>query len=557
MAWWRLQRQLFAQEMTEPVMEVLLMGGAQGANLMPPGLDVLVDWDVFNREALEWMRRYLAVDPLPGMGDGQMYTLNQVNEVSRRQTVEEIEFWMREGQALPVLQERLAPIYGKERAKRIAVTEVTRVYSEGNHMAWKASGIVNGLRWMTAKDERVCPICGALNGTIVDISGGWTFTPEMLAQNPELERALRNPQSIRRPPAHVGCVLPGNEVMAPGRIKAATKAFYSGTVVEISLTGGRSFTVTENHPILTPAGWLAAGELTEGGHVVGSDSVHRIAGLVSPDDQHVPTKIEELYATLVERFGVSESVPVAPEDFHGDGRNMSGDIDIVFTDGLLRRDKEALVAEYVGEPQLFGRGMNEGALKSFSTAHLGLKRNGTPLGGLVCGPHLPPPLARRHALPFSSLGLRLAANSHAMFAQVAGECVSANTGFIGESVDRFAGQIALNKRLHVRDCFCLMSDPADMNTQGAQVAVDGLGAYPPIVGEIGDGFPGLIANYQIVKVRKFDFSDHVYNLHVAPHELYFVNGIITHNCRCWLQPVIFEAYDPAELERQKWGNNAG
>lgn len=205
MAWWRLQRQLFAQEMTDAVMEVLLMGGAQGANLMPPGLDVLVDWDVFNRDALDWMRRYLAVDPLPGTAEGGVYTLNQVNEVSRRQTVDEIEFWIREGQALPVLQKRLEPIYGKRRAEQIAVTEVTRVYSEGNHMAWKSSGVVSGLRWMTARDERVCPICGALHNTIVDIEGGWTFTPEMLAQNPELERALRNPQSIRRPPAHVGC----------------------------------------------------------------------------------------------------------------------------------------------------------------------------------------------------------------------------------------------------------------------------------------------------------------------------------------------------------------
>lgn len=205
MAWWRLQRQLLAQEMTEVVMEVLLMGGAEGANLLPPGLDVLVDWDVFNRDALEWMRRYLAADPLPGTAADGFYTLNQVNEVSRRQTVEEIEFWIREGQALPVLQKRLEPIYGKRRAQTIAATEVTRIYAEGNHMAWKASGLVGGMMWQAAKDERVCPICGALHGTIVDIDRGWTFTPEMLAQNPELERALRNPQSIRRPPAHVGC----------------------------------------------------------------------------------------------------------------------------------------------------------------------------------------------------------------------------------------------------------------------------------------------------------------------------------------------------------------
>ena len=58
---------------------------------------------------------------------------------------------------------------------------------------------------MTAVDDRVCPICGPLHNTIVDLSGGWTFTQEMLDANPALARALRGPQTILRPPAHVNC----------------------------------------------------------------------------------------------------------------------------------------------------------------------------------------------------------------------------------------------------------------------------------------------------------------------------------------------------------------
>lgn len=204
-AWWRLQRQLFAQDMSEIVMEILLMGGADGATVMPPGYDVLIDWDVFNRDAVRWLRNYLAVDPLPPRADGQFYSINQMQETTRRQTVDIIEDWILAGEDLRTLEKRLQPVFGKERAGRIAATEVTRIYAEGNVMAWKSSGVVNGLRWRTANDDRVCPICGPLHMTIVDIDRGWTFTQEMLDDNPELARALRAPQTILRPPAHVNC----------------------------------------------------------------------------------------------------------------------------------------------------------------------------------------------------------------------------------------------------------------------------------------------------------------------------------------------------------------
>jgi len=47
-------------------------------------------------------------------------------------------------------------LFGRQRARRVAVTEVTRVYAAGNEEAWRATGYVTGKRWMTARDERVC-----------------------------------------------------------------------------------------------------------------------------------------------------------------------------------------------------------------------------------------------------------------------------------------------------------------------------------------------------------------------------------------------------------------
>lgn len=99
------------------------------------------------------------------------------------------------GLGLPDLQQALAALFAPERARVIAVTEATRVYARGNQLAWlnaykepeleQAWGIV-AMRWNTAADELVCPICRPLNG-----------------RQALLNQEFPVPDGI--PPAHVGC----------------------------------------------------------------------------------------------------------------------------------------------------------------------------------------------------------------------------------------------------------------------------------------------------------------------------------------------------------------
>jgi len=205
---WRLERQLLQQEFTDITMSVMLAGGEAGADAMPPGLDVLVDWDVFNQDALDWMRQYLSANPAMAgdLGQGAYGWVSQLTDTTKRGFERELNDWIMEGASLKVLESRLRPLFGEDRARRIAVTEVTRIYAAGNEKAWKASGVVSGKRWLTAVDERVCPICGPLHNTIVGIDDSWNFTPEMLAANPQLAKALKSIGSVfRLPPAHVNC----------------------------------------------------------------------------------------------------------------------------------------------------------------------------------------------------------------------------------------------------------------------------------------------------------------------------------------------------------------
>lgn len=68
----------------------------------------------------------------------------------------------------------IEPLFGPTRARRIGVTETTRLFGEGARLAYRESG-VPGWRWLTVEDDRVCPECDALSGSVYDI--GVPFLP--------------------------------------------------------------------------------------------------------------------------------------------------------------------------------------------------------------------------------------------------------------------------------------------------------------------------------------------------------------------------------------------
>lgn len=75
-------------------------------------------------------------------------------------------------QGLSDLTKALERWFDPARARRIAVTEATRIYALGNREAWANSFIdpqfqqatgIRAMRWQTARDKVVCPICMPLN----------------------------------------------------------------------------------------------------------------------------------------------------------------------------------------------------------------------------------------------------------------------------------------------------------------------------------------------------------------------------------------------------------
>jgi SPP1 gp7 family putative phage head morphogenesis protein len=116
-------------------------------------------WELANNMAADWALSY-GYDLVRG-----------IISTTRDRIAREVAEYVRNSETVGTLIQRLSAgnLFSPERARMIAVTEVTRAYAEGNRQAWKASGVIEKRRWRTNADELVCPVCGPLAGQVVGL----------------------------------------------------------------------------------------------------------------------------------------------------------------------------------------------------------------------------------------------------------------------------------------------------------------------------------------------------------------------------------------------------
>jgi len=177
--WGELESQLF-DELAPIALEIYFQGGLGGEALLTPDVRVLLDWDIYNEQAVAWLNNWRDT------------VFADFNATTRDTLTDAINEWVLSGEALPVLEAKFTTLLSEQRAEMIATTEVTRMYAEGNIAAWKATGVVSANTWRTAEDELVCPICAPLaNKTVALDSNGFTTEEFGLGLN--------------APPAHPRC----------------------------------------------------------------------------------------------------------------------------------------------------------------------------------------------------------------------------------------------------------------------------------------------------------------------------------------------------------------
>ena len=132
--WDEEERRLWEQA-ARMILPMLMAGGKGGHDALPPEAQILVNWDIFNQDAVNYLKQY------------RLDWVRGIHENTRDRAVEIIGDWVEAGEPLPVLEAKLTPLFGPERAEMIASTEVTRIYADGNKLAWQASGVVSMKQW--------------------------------------------------------------------------------------------------------------------------------------------------------------------------------------------------------------------------------------------------------------------------------------------------------------------------------------------------------------------------------------------------------------------------
>lgn len=207
---WQNEEALLYGAMSQPALDSFMMGVAGGVTALPEMLRPFADYDHINRAALEYLETFRLVE------------VGRITDTTRRQVQTAIADWIKAGDPLPRLIEKLTPIFGPVRAETIAVTNVTQIFAAGNVAAWQSTGFISGKKWQTAVDDKVCLVCRPLHGQVVQLDQTFTLDMNTVAGSPAMKqllgdkfneqnaiaKAMQTLQSyvpVQYPPAHSRC----------------------------------------------------------------------------------------------------------------------------------------------------------------------------------------------------------------------------------------------------------------------------------------------------------------------------------------------------------------
>jgi SPP1 gp7 family putative phage head morphogenesis protein len=174
-SFWENESRILQDVILKRAWKMAQQGALEGEDLLKGSAEIQLDWGLINDQARAWAVVHTA------------QVVAQISNTSMETFERHFPDWVASGKPLQALIDELTPIY-KSRASMIAATETTRAYAQGNIITWGASGVVDRIKWFTARDEWVCPICrGDLSGAVTELGKsfpGYEFTS---------------------PPAHPGC----------------------------------------------------------------------------------------------------------------------------------------------------------------------------------------------------------------------------------------------------------------------------------------------------------------------------------------------------------------
>lgn len=437
-----------------------------------------------------------------------------IDTTTRQQVRAALAAGLAEGEGIPELATRIRKLVDESwpsRAATIARTETATAYNKGAILAYERSGLVEEVECLDGGD------CG------------WTSH-----QDPDRANGTRRTlkEASQYPICHPNCLVGDTEVVAPN-LEVAFARRYEGEVISIRTETGEFLTATPNHPILTPRGWVAAGELNEGDEVIRSLDSQDISHMVAPDDDYVPASIEDVANTLLVASGMTaRTMPSTAEDFHGDGGGS--EVYVELANGELGDGGDATLRQPSGEHPLT-LAIEAAALLSGSGASQQLVFG--PLDaahGFMGGVNAPRAFFGGEPRVEHDLALAGAAEWQASTVEGTAHVAGLDSDSRRDLVRRLACEVAsiesmgVFNRLAAQRDVALVQDGTDTSAANAETQRD-----------LTHRLSCLVEATRLVSVERHSFRGHVYNLQTAQH-WYIAGGIITHNCVRAFAPIVSE-----------------
>lgn len=403
------------------------------------------------------------------------------------------------GEGIPKLRDRIDSVLSttgsdrwSNRATVIARSEVIGALNAGRMEAFLAAAaeepdVQFETIWLSTDDKRTRPTHVESDGQRVPLGSPFIVGGFQ----------LWFPGDPAGPPQEViQCVIGSTHVDWPRQaIEGATRRRHSGTFVKILTTDGHDLTVTPNHPVLTPTGYVPAGLLRPGQKVMGTLQPP------APKVGHVPSSAEEVYGAMCQTRK-PERVVGSRMDFHGDGSD--GEVEVVGTDGYLPTNWPQIERfRQLQKPDLVRLGDGEVALSGASATEIAL----VPVSGPSDG-----------TLTRSLVGRR-------------GQGAPIGGGHPGETEP--VGLTA----------------PPDLQAQLSEPGENRRSADSDFPAHLQYALAAGMTVLEIDQVNRYTSHEWVYNLSTSDH-WFTGNGIALHNCRC--VPLLVEKGESIDLSNRQF-----
>jgi hypothetical protein len=291
--------------------------------------------------------------------------------------------------------------------------------------------------------------------------------------------------------------------------------------------------------LATLDGFVMAKFLSQGDTILSCTNIEGIS-IIDPDDDQNPSRIDNIVRALSESSCMaSRAVPVSPIDFHGDGRRCQGDVDIVFSNGLLSNNFNSQFSEMLNQFKLDSRGMFDVLFGDGSFDEI-VKTSPLSLNGGMGGTRELKAFLLGHLRHAKIHGFTTISGDEAILLKADSDTTSFDAEISRQLFNRCPGVISLQE---LSDIYvqAIMGLPPDIkNKSGLNDSnLDGIPFGHAIgPGELGKIFSGKISLISIIDIE----IEQVQNLRVydvtSLSTTYFANGVLSSNCRCAAIPYI-------------------